>query len=40
MTAVATVSRSGGLFQAMLEKQRLIERDDAIDPIVPLELPG
>ena len=38
--AVATVSRSGGPFQAMLETQRLVERDDAINPLVPLEPPG
>jgi hypothetical protein len=37
---VATVSRSGGPFQAMLETQRLVERDDAINPMVPLEPPG
>jgi hypothetical protein len=36
----ATVSRSGGPFQAMLETQRLVERDDAINPMVPLEPPG
>jgi hypothetical protein len=38
--AAATVSRSGGPFQAMLETQRLVERDDAINPMVPLEPPG
>jgi hypothetical protein len=38
--AVATVSRSGGPFQAMLETQRLVERDDPINPMVPLEPPG
>ena len=38
--AVATVSRSGGPFQAMLETQRLVERDEAINPMVPLEPPG
>ena len=38
--AMATASRSGGPFQAMLETQRLIERDDAINPLVPLEPPG
>jgi hypothetical protein len=38
--AVATVSRSGGPFQAMLETQRLVQRDDAINPMVPLEPPG
>ncbi len=37
---VATVSRSGGPFQAMLETQRLVEQDDAINPMVPLEPPG
>jgi hypothetical protein len=37
---VATVSRSGGPFQAMLETQRLVERDDVINPMVPLEPPG
>ena len=36
----ATVSRSGGPFQAMLETQRLVEPDDAINPMVPLEPPG
>jgi hypothetical protein len=38
--AVATVSRSGGPFQAMLETQRLVERDDVINPMVPLEPPS
>ena len=38
--AVATVSRAGGPFQAMLETQRLVEPDDAINPMVPLEPPG
>jgi hypothetical protein len=37
---VATVSRSGGPFQAMLETQRLVEQDDVINPMVPLEPPG
>jgi hypothetical protein len=37
---VATVSRSGGPFQAMLETQRLVDRDDAINPMVPLEPPS
>jgi hypothetical protein len=37
---VATVSRSGGPFQAMLETQRLVEQDDAVNPMVPLEPPG
>jgi hypothetical protein len=36
----ATVSRSGGPFQAMLETQRLVERDDVINPFVPLQPPG
>jgi hypothetical protein len=38
--AMATVSRSGGPFQAMLETQRLVERDDVINPLVPLQPPG
>jgi hypothetical protein len=37
---MATVSRSGGPFQAMLETERLVERDDAINPMVPMEPPG
>jgi hypothetical protein len=37
---VATVSRAGGPFQAMLETQRLVERDDVINPFVPLEPPS
>jgi hypothetical protein len=37
---MATVSRSGGPFQAMLETEQLVERDDAINPMVPLEPPG
>jgi hypothetical protein len=37
---VAAVSRSGGPFQAMLETERLVEPDDAINPMVPLEPPG
>jgi hypothetical protein len=37
---MATVSRSGGPFEAMLETQRLVERDEAINPLVPLEPPG
>ena len=37
---VATVSRAGGPFQAMLETQRLVEPDDVINPFVPLEPPG
>jgi hypothetical protein len=36
----ATVSRSGGPFQAMLETQRLVEQDDVINPMVPLEPPS
>jgi hypothetical protein len=36
---MAAVSRAGGPFQAMLETQRLIERDDPVNPMVPLELP-
>jgi len=38
--ALATVSRSGGPFQAMLETQRLVERDDVINPMVPLQPPS
>jgi hypothetical protein len=37
---MATVSRSGGPFQAMLETERLVERDDVINPFVPLQPPG
>jgi hypothetical protein len=37
---MAAVSRSGGPFQAMLETQRLVDRDDAINPMVPLRPPG
>lgn len=37
--AVASVSRSGGPYQAMLEAQRLISRDGPINPMVPLERP-
>jgi hypothetical protein len=37
---MATVSKSGGPFQAMLETQRLVERDDATNPMVPLQPPG
>jgi hypothetical protein len=36
---LATVSRSGGPFQAMLETQRLVEPDEATNPMVPLEPP-
>jgi hypothetical protein len=38
--ALATVNRPGGPFQAMLETQRLVEPDDTINPMVPLEPPG
>src|SRR5271156_3260291 len=37
---LASVNRSGGPFQAMLETQRLVTRDDPINPLVPLEPPG
>jgi hypothetical protein len=37
---VATVSRVGGPFQAMLETQRLVEPDEVINPMVPLEPPS
>jgi len=37
---MASVSRSGGPFQAMLETQRVFDRDDAINPMVPLEPPA
>ncbi len=37
--AMAAVSRSGGPFQAMLETQRVIAIDDAINPMVPLAPP-
>jgi hypothetical protein len=36
---MATVSRSGGPFQAMLETQRVFDRDDVINPMVPLVPP-
>jgi hypothetical protein len=36
---MAAVSRSGGPFQAMLETQRIFDRDDEINPMVPLEPP-
>jgi hypothetical protein len=36
---MAAVSRSGGPFQGMLETQRLVERDDVVNPMVPLEPP-
>lgn len=37
---MASVSRSGGPFQAMLETQRVFDRDDAINPMVPLQPPA
>jgi len=37
--AVASVSRSGGPFQAMLETQRVIDPEAPINPMVPLEPP-
>ena len=37
---MAAVSRSGGPFQAMLETQRLVNRDDPINPMVPLQPPS
>jgi hypothetical protein len=37
---MAAVSRSGGPFQAMFETQRLVGRDDAINPLVPLLPPS
>jgi hypothetical protein len=37
---MAAVSRSGGPFQAMLETQRVFDRNDTINPMVPLEPPG
>jgi hypothetical protein len=36
---MAAVSRPGGPFQAMLETQRLVNRDDVINPMVPLQPP-
>jgi hypothetical protein len=36
---IAAVSRSGGPFQAMLEMQRVFDRDDIINPMVPLVPP-
>jgi hypothetical protein len=36
---MAAVSRSGGPFQAMLETQRVFDRDETINPMVPLEPP-
>jgi hypothetical protein len=37
---MAAVNRPGGPYQAMLETQRLVGRDDVINPMVPLEPPG
>jgi hypothetical protein len=37
--ALAAVNRSGGPFQAMIKTQRVLERDDPIDPGIPLEPP-
>lgn len=37
--AMATVSRPGGPFQAMLETQRVVVPADPINPMVPLEPP-
>jgi hypothetical protein len=37
---MATVSRSGGPFQAMLETQRLVQRNDPVNPMVPLQPPA
>jgi hypothetical protein len=37
---MATVNRSGGPFQAMLETQRLVQRNDPINPMVPLQPPA
>jgi hypothetical protein len=36
---MAAVSRPGGPFQAMLETQRVIGRDDTINSMVPLAQP-
>jgi hypothetical protein len=36
---MAAVSRAGGPFQAMLETQRVVDPDEAINPMVPLEPP-
>jgi hypothetical protein len=36
---MAAVNRSGGPFQAMLETQRVFDRDDIINPMVPLVPP-
>ena len=37
---MASVSRSGGPFQAMLETQRVFDRNDTINPMVPLQPPA
>jgi hypothetical protein len=37
---MASVSRSGGPFQAMLETQRVFDRNDPINPMVPLQPPA
>jgi hypothetical protein len=37
---MATVNRSGGPFQAMLETQRLVQRSDPVNPMVPLQPPA
>jgi len=37
---MAAVNRAGGPFQAMLETQRVFDRDEAINPMVPLEPPN
>jgi hypothetical protein len=37
---MATVNRSGGPFQAMLETQRLVQRNDPVNPMVPLQPPA
>jgi hypothetical protein len=37
--ALASVNRSGGPFQAMIQTQRLIAADDPIDPEIPLTPP-
>jgi hypothetical protein len=37
--ALATVNRSGGPFQAMIQTQRVIAADDPIDAEIPLEPP-
>ena len=35
---MATVNRSGGPFQAMLETQRLVQCDDLVNPMVPFAI--